>query len=128
MRSIYVFFALILAGCAARQSPDGMEVSVALRPMHRCSRISPEIGILNPPPGTVRFDVRLEDRDAPLRMHGGGAWENDGTGIIPEGALLRHYQGACPSPGQTRSYQYVVTALDADNHPLGTQRYIFEQE
>lgn len=121
---------LLLAGCAAQQSSDGssMEVSAVLRSVHRCSRISPEIEVYNPPAGTVSFDVRLEERGNPRSMHGGGTWKNDGSGVIPEGALMRHYQGACPPAGVSRSYQYVVTALDVNNEPLAVRHYIFEQE
>lgn len=132
MRLVHLFLALLLAGCVAN-SPAGerggnMEVSAVLRSVHRCSRISPEIGIYNPPPDAARFDVRLEDRNDPRNVHGGGTWKHDGTGVIPEGALNRHYRGACPPAGQSRSYQYVVTALDADDRPLATRHYIFEQE
>ena len=118
-----------LAGCASRQGgTDDMEVSAVIRSVHRCSRISPEINIANPPAGTVNYDVVLQDRADPRRYHGGGRWRHDGSGVIPEGGLTKHYMGACPPAGTSRSYQYVVTARDVNNQPLMTRNYIFEQE
>ena len=130
MRFACLLVTLILAGCASHQETGdpGMEVSVVLRAVHRCSRISPEIEVFNAPPATTRFDVSLEDRTDPRRVHGGGSWANDGSGIIPEGGLTRHYMGACPPAGTSRSYQYVVRAMDVNNQPLATRHYIFEQE
>ena len=130
MPVVYVLLAvLMLSGCASRQgSEGGMEATADLRSLHRCSRISPEISVVNAPAGTASFDVLLQDRTDPRRHHGGGVWKNDGTGTIPEGALNKHYMGACPPPGTSRSYQYVVTARDVNNQPLTTVNYIFEQE
>ena len=73
-------------------SPD-MQVEVKLRALHRCSRISPEMVVTNVPKGTDYFDVRLLENEPQERLLGGGSWENDGTGIIPEGALTRVYTG-----------------------------------
>lgn len=108
---------LLLAGCASRQD-EGMSAAVVLRDMHRCSRVSPEIDLNNVPSGTTRFDVKLEDvRDA-RKMHGGGSWANDGTNIIPEGALTKHYIGACPPAGTSGSYQYVINAVGESGQSL----------
>ncbi len=123
---------VLLVGCGTQQpvyhDNSDMEVSVVLRSVHRCSRISPEIEIFNPPANTANFEVILQDRTDVDRMHGGGVWRNDGSGIIPEGALNRHYVGACPPAGTSRSYQYVVKALDSQQNTLVTRHYIFEQE
>lgn len=121
---------LLLSGCGSRQTgeSEGMDATVALRAVHRCSRISPEIDVVNYPVATDRFEVRLEDRTDPRKFHGGGSWKNDGTGIIPEGALMQHYLGPCPPAGSERSYQYVITAVDAEGHPLMAKHLIFTQE
>ncbi len=121
-----VFF----TGCASQQFEDGndMDVTAVIRSIHRCSRISPEIEVYNAPLETARFDVTLEDRSDPSRIHGGGSWPNDGSGSIPEGALTRHYMGACPPANTSRSYQYVVKAIDVNNKVLVIRNYIFEQE
>lgn len=124
-----LLLAMLLPACSTRQdSEGGMEVSAVLRSVHRCSRISPEIDIVNAPAGTASFEVVLQDRSDPRRFHGGGSWKNDNTGIIPEGALNKHYMGACPPAGTSRSYQYVVTAVDVNKQPLIVRTYIFEQE
>ena len=73
--------------------------------LHRCSRVSPEIDVQNIPEGTDTFMVRLIEVNAQERFCGGGSWRNDGSGIIPEGALTQHYQGPCPQAGQSRPYQ-----------------------
>lgn len=124
-----LLLAMLLPACSFRDNPEGgMEVSAVLRSVHRCSRISPEINIANAPAGTAAFDVVLQDRADPRRYHGGGSWKNDNTGVIPEGALTKHYMGACPPAGTSRSYQYVVTAMDVNNQPLTVRTYVFEQE
>ena len=103
------------AGAAESQSDMSVEVKYSDR-MHRCSRVSPEITVQNIPAGTETFVVRLIEAETQERFCGGGSWRNDGSGIIPEGALTRHYQGPCPQPGQSRTYQYVVSAM-AKNNP-----------
>ncbi len=119
----------LLPGCAVMQeSSDDMQVSAVIRSVHRCSRISPEIEIYNIPKDAKTFEVSLQDRADLSRIHGGGNWNNDDTGIIPEGALTRHYMGACPPEGESRSYQYVVKAFAADGRLLDENKYIFEQE
>ncbi len=129
----FLLFSLMVmcffSGCAIMQdSDDDMQVSAVIRSVHRCSRISPEIEIYNIPKDTMRFEVSLQDRADLSRIHGGGMWNNDESGIIPEGALTRHYMGACPPEGESRSYQYVVKALASDGRVLEENKYIFEQE
>lgn len=79
--------------------------------MHRCSRVSPEINVQNIPEGTDTFMVRLIEVDTQERFCGGGNWRNDGSGVIPEGALTQHYQGPCPQTGKSSTYHYVVSAM-----------------
>lgn len=128
MRVLYILLmAALLAGCASRQE-DGMGAELQLRPVHRCSRISPEIDLVNVPSGTTRFDVKLEDAQDARKFHGGGSWANDGTNVIPEGALTRHYIGACPPAGTSGSYQYTVSAIDDKGQILETKIVTFIAE
>lgn len=128
MRVLYILLmAALLAGCASRQE-DGMGAELQLRPMHRCSRVSPEIDLVNVPSGTTRFDVKLEDVQDARKIHGGGSWPNDGSNTIPEGALTRHYIGACPPAGTSGSYQYIVSAIDDNGQILETKVILFTVE
>lgn len=94
--------ALLLPACAAKEdggdAPNDMTISVSLRDVHRCSRISPEIQLANAPADADYFDVRLVEYtgDSQELFLGGGSWDNDGSGVIPEGGLTRHYRGPCP--------------------------------
>ena len=93
--------ALLLPACAAKEkeeAPAGMSVTVNLRDVHRCSRISPEITVAQAPNGTDYFDVRLVEYSGPAQelFLGGGLWDKDDSGSIPEGGLARHYRGPCP--------------------------------
>ena len=130
MRFFVLLLALLLPACAGVEPLDrsGMEISVNLRDEHRCSRISPEIEVSGYPADTASFAVILEEQGNPSASHGGGSWYNDNTGIIPEGALMQYYRGACPPKGTMRTYQYVVTAYDGNNQPIAKARYVFEQE
>ncbi|MGN0009223.1 MAG: MbtF [Desulfovibrionaceae bacterium] len=126
--------AALLAGCSSmnpwadENEPKVMTMEVDLQERHRCSRISPEITVRNVPEGTVAFQVRLEETSLPQRILGGGRWANDGSGVIPEGALTQHYQGACPQNGVPGKYMYVVAAMGADGQPLSVRTYSFTQE
>ena len=54
--------AALLLACASKETqeiPDGMAVTVTLREVHRCSRISPEIQVAQTPGSTDYYDVRL---------------------------------------------------------------------
>ena len=123
--SLCAVCATLLAGCSLIGSgsektedgaQDGMSIEVKYSDsMHRCSRVSPEITVRNIPAGTDSFVVRLIEADAQERYCGGGSWRNDGTGVIPEGALTQHYQGPCPQAGQKRTYHYVVSAMENGN-------------
>ncbi len=129
---------LLLAGCGSDPTPPpaasierNMEISVDLHELHRCSRISPEIEIAEPPKGTTSFEVVLEDVDDNNRNHGGGVWQPEHISedaIIVEGALTKYYTGPCPPADQSRVYQYVVKALDVNKQLLGVGKYTFLQE
>ena len=128
--------AVVLSACASPEHPvppdkTTMTVTVALQDVHRCSRISPEIQITTPPKGTEYYDVRLVEfgDDGQELFLGGGTWEQDATGSIPEGGLTRHYRGPCPQPGKTREYAFVVAAMSRKNmQPLAVRIYRFTQE
>lgn len=120
-----------LGGCASRETPEesGMEVSVDFREVHRCSRISPEITVAYAPRGTKFYDVRLMQGGEQERYLGGGTWQDDGSGVIPEGALTNHYMGPCPQNDRETEYLYVVTALEHPGaQPLMTRFYRFKAE
>lgn len=120
-----------VTGCAwfNDESPrtQDMTVNIEFSDVHLCSRISPEIVVTNPPEGTRFFDVRLmEYANNQERILGGGRWKNDG-GVIPEGALTRHYVGPCPSGSE--EYAYVVAAeTDENSQPLAVRIYRFKPE
>lgn len=129
-------FILLLAGCSAlnpwseekKTEAASMNIEVDLQARHRCSRISPEIQVHNVPANTKQFTVRLEEKGEQPRYLGGGRWKNDATGIIPEGALVEHYQGACPPVGSSGQYTYIVTALGDGEQPLEVRVFSFTQE
>lgn len=112
-----------LAGCAFHDdeapvaSSDAdmtLEVNYSEK-MHRCSRVSPELIVQNIPANTDYFVVRLIEEGTEERFFGGGEWNNDGSGLIPEGGLTQHYQGPCPPAGQERTYAYIVSAMQKKN-------------
>ena len=126
--------AALLPACASKETqeiPDGMAVTVTLREVHRCSRISPEIQVAQTPGNTDYYDVRLVEftSDGQDLFLGGGEWNNDGSGIIPEGGLTRHYRGPCPPAGQSRNYAFIVSAMNRQNmQPLSVRLFRFTQE
>ena len=126
--------AALLPACASKETqeiPDGMAVTVTLREVHRCSRISPEIQVAQTPGSTDYYDVRLVEftSDGQDLFLGGGEWNNDGSGIIPEGGLTRHYRGPCPPAGQSRNYAFIVSAMNRQNmQPLSVRLFRFTQE
>ncbi len=135
--SILLLTTALLSACSGKDpSPypgerRELDVSIDLSARHRCSRISPEINIIDLPEDVEYIDVKLEDTANPKRMHGGGTYDHDGdsTATIPEGALTRYYTGPCPSAYDNgRIYQYVVKALDVNKRMLAQGTYIFEQE
>ena len=129
-----LFAALLLAACAAKDETsdpeDTMTVTVDISEVHRCSRISPEITVAYAPKGTKFYDVRLIEYGAEEeRYFGGGTWVEDGSGVIPEGALTRHYRGPCPPGTKSVDYAYVVSAMENEGaQPLAVRLYRFTQE
>ncbi|MDR2574494.1 MAG: MbtF [Desulfovibrio sp.] len=106
-----------------------MSVHVELGEMHRCSRISPEIAVSGIPSGTEYFDIRLVELGEEERFLGGGSWTNDGSGVIPEGAMTKHYRGPCPPPGRTKEYAFIVSAMGRNSiQPAVVRLYRFTQE
>lgn len=136
--SLLAVFCLFLSGCAKKNEPmpenpagdgDKMEISVDFREIHRCSRISPEITVAYAPKGTKFYDVRLIEYGDSDRFLGGGTWEEDGTGIIPEGSLTRHYTGPCPPKDRETEFAYVVSAMESDGgQPLEVRLARFKLE
>lgn len=121
---------LFIQGCAMFDSSepeeDNMTVTVDFRDVHRCSRISPEIVVVNPPRGTNSYIVRLVEYGDVERILGGGTWREDGSGQIPEGALTNHYVGPCPKEEELTEYAYIVSAMqDGDPQPMEVRIYRF---
>ena len=122
---------LFAQGCAMFDSEeaeeeDKMTVTVDFRDVHRCSRISPEIIVANPPRGTDSYIVRLVEYGDAERILGGGTWREDGSGQIPEGALTSHYVGPCPKGEELTEYAYIVSAMrDGDPQPMEVRIYRF---
>lgn len=118
---------LIVTGCAwynDEPAEETMQIKVDFGDVHRCSRISPEIVITNPPTGTKFFDVRLMERGDVDRLLGGGTWSAEPSGVIPEGALTRHYMGPCPPAGKEGEYVYIISAMAGkDSQPLAVRLY-----
>lgn len=108
---------------------ETMTVNVDFGEVHRCSRISPEITVAYAPKGTKFYDVRLVENGEQERFLGGGRWNEDGSGIIPEGALTRHYMGPCPPRDKSIEYTYVVTAMESENaQPLAVRLFKFRPD
>lgn len=123
----------LLPACASKEvneGPGGMSIAVEVNEVHYCSRLSPEIVVTAPPQGTYSYQVRLvEYRPDGERYLGGGTWEEDGSNIIPEGALTHYYRGPCPSQGQSGKYGFVVAAHGQDAvQPLAVRLYQFTLE
>ena len=116
---LLVFFLII--GCNDVEVKDDavrLGVSFSFNQKHRCTEISPAIHITGVPAGTVKFRVKLVDLDITSYNHGGGTVQNDGSGIIEEGALKSGYTGPCPPSGSHR-YKFIVYSLDENNDAIG---------
>ncbi|MBQ7608813.1 MAG: MbtF [Desulfovibrionaceae bacterium] len=129
---------LVISGCgffsgSGGESEDAlpqMEISVKLQDVHRCSFMSPEIRVLNAPRGTTAYDVELvEKKGSQDVVLGKGSWHEDGTGVIPEGALTGYYRGPCPSNGSSGEYYFSVAARKGkDSKPLAVRIFSFVLE
>lgn len=128
---LLAFLMLVLTSCAGKEEEtappsQGMLINVDFQEVHLCSRISPEITVAYAPEGTKFYDIRLMEEGPVERYLGGGTWKEDGTGLIPEGVLTRHYTGPCPPADRRVAYTYVVTAMESENsQPLATRLYRF---
>lgn len=130
---VFIFLAGLgfLCSCAGKDNPeeeaDKFTISVDFREVHRCSRISPEITVAYAPYGTKFYDVRLVENGENGRFLGGGTWPEDGSGLIPEGALTRHYSGPCPPQDRKTEYAYIVSAMEeGSDQPLEVRIFKFD--
>ena len=83
-----------------------MTITVTLRDLHRCSRISPEILVANAPDGTRTFDVRLVEYGDEERFLIDGGSEDDGSGVI-RGWLNLAIMAAPALGGPEQDYAFV---------------------
>ena len=122
MRILVVFISFFfLLQCSSKQIAENavtLDVSFKWRMKHGCSNKSPKITIKNAPKETERFIIRLKDLDVLSFHHGGGVVKNNGSGIIPEGALKSNYKGPCPPSGQ-HNYRFTVDAVDKNGVIIG---------
>jgi phosphatidylethanolamine-binding protein (PEBP) family uncharacterized protein len=96
-------------GCTKDYS-DLPQISVSFSwPEKNVHEISPEIKLNNVPDSTKSFQINMFDLDNRYN-HGGGTIVNDGSRLIPEGALKK-YRGPAPIYGSPR-YEISVKALD----------------
>ena len=112
---------LILAGCVSTpvaKDAANLGVSFSFSDAHKCSGLSPAINLSGVPAGTASFKVKLVDLDKTSYNHGGGTVANNGSGVIPEGALRAGYKGPCPPSGSHR-YKFTVYALDDKGTAIG---------
>lgn len=126
--SIFAFaiMAMLIMGCAKdpnrivipRQAVD-MKVAFSWDGIDPCTHVSPEIQVTQIPDGTAQLQVRLRDVNQPEYNHGGGSVANDGSGIIPAGALTVGYNGPCPPFGSRHQYEFSVMAKNADGVIIG---------
>lgn len=96
-----------------------MQIDFSWDGIEACEHHSPEIKVAGIPAGTVKFKVRLEDVNRPAWNHGGGEAANDGSGIIPAGALTVGYNGPCPPPEKRHKYEFLVLAVDDADQTIG---------
>jgi len=101
------------------QDVAALDVDFSWEPEHRCSGKSPEIRVAGVPEGTRLLKVTLVDLDVTFWNHGGGTVNNDGSGVIPAGALKSGYNGPCPPSGSHR-YEFTVDAVDEQGRTIGT--------
>ena len=119
-----------LSGCGGKDVPQDnrMHVFTEIHDMHRCTRISPEIKVTNPPADTGYYSVRLDRVGEISRYQGGGTWRfngvvEEGINTIPEGALTQNYRGPCESG----RYRLTVSALKrGESEPLDVSSYTFD--
>jgi phosphatidylethanolamine-binding protein (PEBP) family uncharacterized protein len=117
--------AVLTAGCAKTPETGRLpRLAVLALAVEPCSGNSPEFRIGNVPAGTAIFEVRLRDLHVTEAVHGGGTYRNNGTGVIPEGALRNRYAGPCSRESLHR-YEFAVIARDASGRALAEGVYTF---
>jgi phosphatidylethanolamine-binding protein (PEBP) family uncharacterized protein len=123
--SILVAAIILTAGCANTPHPiqipkdaAQMTVDFSWEGIQPCTHESPEIRVSAIPDGTSELRVNLRDISMPAWNHGGGNVINDGSGIIPAGALNIGYNGPCPPRGRHK-YEFSVMAMNADGVIIG---------
>jgi phosphatidylethanolamine-binding protein (PEBP) family uncharacterized protein len=105
----------MLAGCLGSKRADTFQ-TITLMDFNLIGGLSspnPEIKLANVPAGTAFLKVTMRDYDRPNFNHGGGTIAYDGSGRVPEGALL-NYRGPQPPAGEVHSYEIKIQALNAD--------------
>ena len=114
----------LTTGCAKKPESELPRLTVLALAVEHCSKNSPELRIGNVPPGTASFEVSLRDLNSTADIHGGGTYRNDGTGVVPEGALKNRYAGPC-SRNSLHRYEFAVLARDASGKALASGVYAF---
>jgi len=116
---------LVLAGCVSEpvDDPRAMAIDVTFGLANLCGQgVSPEITVINPPPATAKYTVRMRNIDVLLPS----PWEAtvDATGaVIPAGASP-DYRGPCPGQFQRQRYRFTVAALDAGGRELAAAQAV----
>ena len=119
--SIFILSAAIILTVACTKNPNQivipenaaqMKVTFSWQGIQACTHDSPRIRVSGIPEGTRTFEVKLTNIDVPAWNQGGGSVANDGSGVIPAGALKIGYNGPCPPPGERYKYEFSVMALD----------------
>jgi phosphatidylethanolamine-binding protein (PEBP) family uncharacterized protein len=96
-----------------------LKVTFSWQGIKACTHDSPRIRVSGIPQGTRTLEVKLTNIDVPAWNQGGGRVANDGSGIIPAGALKIGYNGPCPPPGEQYQYEFSVMALDEHGAIIG---------
>ena len=112
MRSTIIVLVMlsVLFGCSEDYS-NLPQISVDFKwPKANTYETSPEIILKNVPDNIKSFKIKMYDLDNRYN-HGGGTVENDGSNIIPEGALKK-YVGPYPPGYSTPLFEISVIALD----------------
>ena len=118
MRStiIVLVMLLVLFGCSKDYS-NLPQISVDFKwPKAMTGVTSPEITLKNVPDKIKSFKIKLYDLDH-YYNHGGGTVENDGSNVIPAGAL-KNYEGPYPPAGNRPRYELSVKALDENGQVI----------
>ncbi len=125
MRQTWILVAgvIAVAGCSTAESVPTpklppLTADFAWKPSDKCSTVSPAIHVSDFPASTNYFYVQLHDRDMPKLSLGGGSVANDGSGVLPEGALKNAYVGACPTGSSPHRYYFDVRAIDNSGTPV----------